>query len=455
MDEPQQERRARDAARGPSRIREALPPLVVFAALWGACEWGADRYYYAKTYDYYHAAEVYWEEQSTLLLYLPHRYLFWTLKPGIRMKAQEVAETFGLRPEHNGRKRYDWEIRVSPQGFRGAAFPEQRPKAELRVACFGDSRTIGESLEESQSYEARLTARLESAFPGRPIRVLNLGADGWSSHQGLTLLERQARDYAPDVAVFAFGINDTDTDWNMDDTERARLMDKPAVTIQRTLFRSMAFYWAERQFLWAKGRLFGRSRVVRPERDRRGGRAVRVGLPQYAENLRRFARGCRSAQIRPLLLVIPVNPYQDWEPFTPELAPPRETAGREALAAARAPASQEPLEHLARLAAQEPSFYPGRYAFARELREHGELAAAHREFCAARELAVFAAYNREAEATAVREQIPVVDVRADFEAVLPYEPLYADEMHPNARGAELIARLLGEQIRQMFEAPPR
>ena len=85
MQEPVESEQPGIARRVLARIREGLVPLLVFAAVCGACEWGSSRYYYARSYDYYHAAEVYWEEQSTLRLYLPDRYLFWTLKPGIRI----------------------------------------------------------------------------------------------------------------------------------------------------------------------------------------------------------------------------------------------------------------------------------------------------------------------------------------------------------------------------------
>ena len=36
-----------------------------------------ERHYYSGTYRYYETAEVYWEDENTLLLFSPDRELFW------------------------------------------------------------------------------------------------------------------------------------------------------------------------------------------------------------------------------------------------------------------------------------------------------------------------------------------------------------------------------------------
>jgi lysophospholipase L1-like esterase len=354
---------------------------------------------------------VYWEDQQTLLLYLPDRELFWRLRPNIRLKAAETNETFELQPGRSGRQSFEWELRVGPKGFRGEDFPERKPQVELRVACFGDSRTIGEGLEEKDTYPVRLVATLRDRLSGRPVRALNLGADGWSSRQGLSLLRARAAGYAPDVAVFAFGVNDTDTDWGVSDVDKARAMDSAFVTVQAALYRSMTFYWAQQQFLRARAKLYGRTRVVRPERDASGKRRARVSEAEYAANLGEFAAACRRSGIVPLLLLLPVNPYRDWSAF-----------------------------------AVPGSDYAARFARGRQLREQGDLKAAHAEFAAAAESTVFAAWARAARARAAAEQVAVVDMSGPFYEVLPHEPLYVDEMHPNPRGADLIARFLADAI---------
>ena len=104
------------------------------------------RHFYSRTYNYYQAADVYWEDQHTLLLYLPHRALFWTLRPSIRMKAADVTSAPHLRPEWSQQTRYAWEIHVSAQGFRGddfAATGRRRGTAADQTASARDRRFGG------------------------------------------------------------------------------------------------------------------------------------------------------------------------------------------------------------------------------------------------------------------------------------------------------------------------
>jgi len=221
-------------------VQRLVRRLAAVAAGLGALaivETQLHRYYYGQTYRYYDAAEVYWEDQNTLLLYLPHPTLFWSLRPGITMKVSEATRSFGLVESHNVLSEFAWEIRVGPKGFRGPDFPADKPEGEIRVVCFGDSRTIGEGLEEGHTYPARLEAALRRSFRNRPVRVINAGADGWSSHQGLKLLNDGFARYRPDFAVFAFGINDADTDWGVSDRERALRAPAPLVAAQRLFYR--------------------------------------------------------------------------------------------------------------------------------------------------------------------------------------------------------------------------
>ncbi len=62
--------------------------LFVFALLFGV-DRALKAHYYGKTYKYYETAEVYHEDENTLLLFSPHRTLFWVIKPDIRLQIEE------------------------------------------------------------------------------------------------------------------------------------------------------------------------------------------------------------------------------------------------------------------------------------------------------------------------------------------------------------------------------
>jgi lysophospholipase L1-like esterase len=384
-----------------------------------------ERYYYSRTLSYHQAADVaYWEDQHTLLLYLPHPTLFWSLKPGIRLRATEDADPQTLRPERRRWHRLEWEVQVGPKGFRGPDFPTEKAPGELRVACLGDSRTLGEGLAEHETFPAGLQRRLREAV-GKAPRVLNLGHDGWSSYQGLALLKSRVIGYAPDVAVFAFGINDVDTDWGLSDRERAEKVSRPFVNVQRTLYRSMTFYFAQRQFLWAKGRLFGKTRLQGGQSPGDAGAVPRVSPPEYDANLREFARLCHARGIVPVLLVVPPNPYRDWSGFVPS---------RDTGAVRPASLGEQQLEG------------PRNYARARELQARGDFEGAHVQFASGLEATVFAELNRIAARVAREEDALLVDVTSTFLQVAPHDSLYIDEVHANPRGAALIAGALAEAI---------
>jgi len=435
-----------------AHVRRLLTIATAGLAL-ALAESGLSHYYYSRTYNYYEAAEVYWEDQSTLLLYLPHRVLFWTLRPNISLKASEKSTARGL--SHADRlERLVFQIRVGPKGFRGQDFPAQKPLGELRIACLGDSRTIGEGLDEEATYPSRLESILRNRWPTR-VRALNLGADGWSSYQGLQLLRTKAISYSPDVAVFAFGINDTDTDWRMTDHERALKLDTAFVSIQRALERSMLFYFAQRQFLKARGWLFGKTKVQGTRRAGKGPEVPRVSKEEYAANIAACITICREHGILPVLLIIPLNPYNNWESYiSPDrvLLNSRELASSLVKAEGKGPLPAS-IPALRALVLSHPGFYPARHALAKAYQEAGDLASADTEFRALMDSTVFYEYNAEARRTATRMGALVVDLERDFLELKDH--LFIDEMHPSPTGAELIARALAEALEKNLKGEPR
>jgi hypothetical protein len=106
--------------------------VLVFAGMVEA-EQVADRFDYGQRHDDSHAAEAYSEDQSTLLLYLPHRYPVLDLKPNIEMRAIAPARVFGPPPEDNGERRWEWAIHVGPKGFRGTDSPSYASASRTRT----------------------------------------------------------------------------------------------------------------------------------------------------------------------------------------------------------------------------------------------------------------------------------------------------------------------------------
>jgi hypothetical protein len=321
-----------------------------------------------QTYRYYETSEVYLENQHTLLLYLPHRHLFWTLRPGVRLNLAENISGYALAGSLPSQE-HEWSVEVNSLGFRGRETPASKPSGVFRVGCFGDSRTLGEGLTESETWPRQLEKMLRLRLG--ETEVLNLAADGWSSHQGLELLKRSGS-LSLAAAVFCFGINDADGFEGISDLDRSNLMDSPMVTLQRSIYSSFIVTALQRRahqavaWAWKPTRLAPFNGL--PDRPR-------VTPGEFRENILSFSNVCQERGILPIFLILPVNPFYDWSPWIREGA--------------------------------EPSVS---YRAARRLRDAGRYDDAAKAFLDLRERAVFALYGRTARRTAAEIGNEAVDV---------------------------------------------
>lgn len=126
------------------------------------------------------------------LLLEPDPRLLWRLRPSLDLSATGLAL---------GTQRA-WRVRTSPDGYRDRPLSDL-PEGERRVLAAGDSSTFGWGVEDEQAWPSVLEEDL-----GEGWQVINVGVPGYSSLQGLRVVERLAPTLAPDVLVVAFGAND-------------------------------------------------------------------------------------------------------------------------------------------------------------------------------------------------------------------------------------------------------
>lgn len=120
--------------------------------------------------------------------------LLWTLKPDTRLDNQGVGFI---------------DVRTNSAGLRGAPLPGKKEPGEIRIVCLGDSILFGLALPEEQSIPALLQRALDASPLGKKhrVRVIPCAVPGWSSLQGVRMLER-LKDLEPDLVIFWFGMND-------------------------------------------------------------------------------------------------------------------------------------------------------------------------------------------------------------------------------------------------------
>ena len=99
-----------------------------------------------------------------------------------------------------------YSIETNDHGFRTAPFAKAKPPGVFRVICLGDSSTFGMNVEAADAYPQVLSKLLEEQTPGR-FEVLNLGVPGYSSRQGLEMIQREVLRFEPDLLTFAYGSN--------------------------------------------------------------------------------------------------------------------------------------------------------------------------------------------------------------------------------------------------------
>jgi lysophospholipase L1-like esterase len=107
--------------------------------------------------------------------------------------------------EHGGAPARVVEHRINADGFRGPLVARERTAGVPRIACLGDSHTFGEGVGDDQTWPAHLARLLAER---RPVEVLNCGVDAYDTLQEVLLLERRVIDYAPDLVLLQYYIND-------------------------------------------------------------------------------------------------------------------------------------------------------------------------------------------------------------------------------------------------------
>jgi lysophospholipase L1-like esterase len=87
-----------------------------------------------------------------------------------------------------------------------------------------------------------LTGLLNKALPDRKLEIINMGVPGYSSLQGLTLVEEEVLDLDPDLVIAGYGFNDT---WHMPRSDAANLERARSLAggIVSLLIRIRLVYW--------------------------------------------------------------------------------------------------------------------------------------------------------------------------------------------------------------------
>jgi len=335
--------------------------------------------------------------------------LFWKVKP----RLDTVFE--GAR------------VRTNSLGFRS---DEIRPKKDgtMRILCLGASPTFGWGVQADQAYPALLEKRLAERFPGRKIEVINAGQIGYTSYQGLILLERRLLKYSPDIITVSYVLNDIDR-YRFFRNDSLSDKELPPGNLLSTCFNNIL---ANSRFMLVLRRaVFG---VL--SRDNKFAAGLlkkqfnvsqdRVEPRDYKSNLINIANLCRHKGIKLVFIKMPVHI------LLPQLNSEEMDVVRFGKWLSR---------HYYKLGCEKESL--GEYSQARLL------------FAKAKDFQIFevnnrsSGYNKIMEDVAGSNALPLVDAVGIFSKQGMGDELFngpKDPIHPSALGHELIASALFDTI---------
>jgi lysophospholipase L1-like esterase len=97
-------------------------------------------------------------------------------------------------------------VRTNADGFRDDEYAVARNERR-RIVFLGDSLTLGWGVEQDQTFEHLLEARLDAI---RPTEILNLGVGNYNTTQEVNLFLDKGAKYQPDQVVLFYFINDAE-----------------------------------------------------------------------------------------------------------------------------------------------------------------------------------------------------------------------------------------------------
>jgi lysophospholipase L1-like esterase len=158
---------------------------------------------------------------ENVLILAPDPMLIWRNRPNLSRRYVDIFRparnddqrralfrAFVPRPAAVWKDFPEWHIQLNDEGFRVAGSIGPKRPASIRIVCLGDSWTFGMNVNDDQTYPARLEQILRRTYPDHDVEVINLGMLGYSSYQGLALLQHRALALRPDVVVLGFAMND-------------------------------------------------------------------------------------------------------------------------------------------------------------------------------------------------------------------------------------------------------
>jgi lysophospholipase L1-like esterase len=340
--------------------------------------------------------------------------LFWRVRPHLNTEFQGVK------------------VVTNSLGLRSKEFAIKKEKNVYRIIVLGESPTFGWGVNFENTYAYLLERKLSNDNLKKKIEVINASQIGYTSYQGLILLQNYLLKYSPDLVTIPYVLNDIDVyrfyrNEGISDKELSvpshslvmfsNVIDRSRFVVALKNFMKkiinsndrIAVFYLKKQFKLAK---------------------TRVSAEDYKANLLKIINICNANNIKVVFLKMPVN--------------------------LSLPSLSDQEKKLLMDGNSCSDFY---YDLAQNYDKQGKYHQARFYYNQAREYKILDCYAQSkvyhsiVDEVSKKNNVPLVDVDALFVRTGTYQELFNglnDSIHPNSRGHEIIAEALSDTIKSVF-----
>lgn len=99
-------------------------------------------------------------------------------------------------------------LAINGNGFRGEAYPTEKPKGVVRILGLGDSFMFGWGVNDEEPYMRLIELRLREEFPQFGWQVINTAVPGYNTVMEVAAFKEKGLAYEPDLVLIEFVEND-------------------------------------------------------------------------------------------------------------------------------------------------------------------------------------------------------------------------------------------------------
>lgn len=200
-----------------------------------------------------------------------------------------------------------WRVpfRINRLGFRGPEITIEKPANTFRIACLGDSVTMGSGLPEEVLYPHALQQILAEKYPHLKFQAINAGVSGYGIDTELLLLQEKIIPLSPDMVVLQFCLNDVPGTVFADHINPRRDIPFPAKKLLLAHSALARFIQERYNRIGLRNSFFGLADYLAMNPDSKSAQKINAAWKEYFSRLQAMAELCRENKIDFLLMVIP------------------------------------------------------------------------------------------------------------------------------------------------------